>query len=86
MKAKTIRTKEKKKNNIVIIINGEDAKEIKEKLLLEVKKLARKKELGYYIALKEAVSLETIQKFCDFSLQISVIHNEALQRSDRDRA
>lgn len=59
MKAKIIRTKEKKKNNIAIIINGEDAEEIKEKILFEVKKLARKKELGYYIALEEAASLDS---------------------------
>ncbi len=73
MKGRAIRTKGKKKNNVVIIISGEegDVKEIKEKLLLEVRKLRRKKELGFYITPVKAASFETIQEFADFSLQIS---------------
>lgn len=73
MKGRAIRSKEKKKNNVVIIISGEegDVEEIKEKLLLEVRKLRRKKELGFYIAPVKVASFEAIQEFADFSLQIS---------------
>ena len=71
IRGKSIRTKEKKKNNVVIIVSGEDAEEIKEELLLVVRKMNRKKELGFYITPVEVASLEMVQKFAGFSLKIS---------------
>lgn len=70
-RVRSIRSKEKKKNNVVIIVSGENAEEIKEELLLSVRKMARKKELGFYITPVEVASLKAIQEFADFSLQIS---------------
>lgn len=72
--AKAIRTKKKKKNNIVILIsaeNSEELKAIKKEFLFSVRRAARKRELGFYIAPVESASFETIQNFADFSLEIS---------------
>lgn len=69
-----IRTKTKKRNNVVILINAEDKDElkaIKEEFLLTARKAARKQELGFYITPIEMASFETIQDFSDFSLKIS---------------
>lgn len=66
-----IRSKQKKKSNVVIIVEGENAEEIKKELLLAVRKLARKKELGYYITPVEVASLRAIQEFADLSLEVS---------------
>jgi len=70
----TIRTKKKKRNNVVILINAEDKdalRAIKEEFLLTARKAARKQELGFYIAPIELASFEAIQDFGDFSLKIS---------------
>lgn len=72
--AKAIRTKEKKKNNIVIIISAENSKElnaIKKEFQHSARRAARKRELGFYIAPVESASFETIQNFADFGLEIS---------------
>lgn len=72
--AKAIRTKEKKKNNIVILISAENSKElkaIKREFLLSARRAARKRELGFYIAPVKSASFEAIQNFADFSLEIS---------------
>lgn len=74
VKGKAIRSRFKKRNNLVIIIDGEDAEELKEQLLLEVRKISRKKELGYYITPAENVSLNMVQEFANFSLQISAVN------------
>ena len=78
IKGKSIRTKEKKKNNVVIIVSGKDAEEIKEELLLVVRKMTRTKELGFYITPVEAASLETVQEFAGFSLKISAADGSRL--------
>lgn len=72
--AKAIRTKKRKKNNIVILIsaeNREELKAIKKEFLFSARRAARKRELGFYIAPVENASFETIQNFVDFSLEIS---------------
>lgn len=71
---KAIRTRKKKKNNIVILINAEnnaELKAIKKEFQFLARKSARKRELGFYIAPVERASFETIQDFADFSLEIS---------------
>jgi len=71
---KAIKSKEKKRNNIVILINAENEEEleaIKKEFLLATRKAARKRELGFYITPVETASFETIQNFGDFSLKIS---------------
>lgn len=71
---KAIRTKKRKKNNIVILINAgneEELKAIKKEFLLSARRATRKRELGFYIAPVESASFETIQNFADFSLKIS---------------
>lgn len=71
---KAIRTKKRKRNNIVILINAgnkEELKAIKKEFLLSARRAARKRELGFYIAPVESASFETIQNFADFSLEIS---------------
>ena len=68
-----IRTKERKKNNVVIIIEGEDAEEIKKELHLAIRKMARRRELGYYITLAEKASLDAIQEFANLRLKISTV-------------
>lgn len=71
---KAIKTKKKKRNNVVILINAEDKEElqaIKKEFLLTARKAARKLELGFYITPVEKASFETIQDFGDFSLKIS---------------
>ena len=78
VEGRSIRSKEKKKSNVVIIVSGEDAEEIKEELLHIVRKMRRKKELGYYITPVELASLETVQKFADFSLKISTVNGRRL--------
>ena len=73
-KEKAIRTKKKQKNNIVILINAENNKElkaIKKEFLISARKAARKRELGFYITGVEKASFETIQDFANFSLEIS---------------
>ena len=72
MQGRSTRTAKKKKNNVVIIVSGEDADEIKEELLLMVRKMGRKKELGFYITPTETVSLGMILEFTDLRLKISV--------------
>lgn len=72
--AKAIRTKKRKKNNIVILISAEKSNElkaIKKEFLFLARKIAQKRELGFYIAPVERASFETIQDFVDFSLKIS---------------
>lgn len=71
MKVMGRRSKERKKNNVVIIIEGEEAEEIREELHLAIRKMARKKELGYYITPVETASLDAIQEFANFRLKIS---------------
>lgn len=74
VKMEAIRSKEKKKNNIVILINAEDSEElaaIKSEFLSSTRKAARKRELGFYITPVEKASFETIQDFANFSLEIS---------------
>ncbi len=69
-----IMTKNKKKNNVVILINAGDSEElkaIKEEFLSSVRKMARKRELGFYITPIERASFEKIQGFADFSLEVS---------------
>lgn len=71
---KAIRTKKRKKNNIVILINAENSNElkaIKKEFLFLARRIAQKRELGFYIAPVEIASFETIQNFADFSLEIS---------------
>lgn len=70
---KAIRTNKKKRNNVVIIIDAQDCDEmetIKKDLLLSVRRVARKQEVGYYITPVQNASLETIQDFANFSLKI----------------
>lgn len=71
MKVRGIISKKKKKNNVVIIVSGEDAAEIQAELLLTIRQMARKKELGFYITPVEVASLKAVQEFAEFSLQIS---------------
>lgn len=71
IRGKSVRTKEKKKNNVVIIVSGEDSEKIKEELLHTVRKMKRTKELGFYIAPVGIASFETVQEFAGFSLKIS---------------
>ena len=54
IKGRSIRSKEKKKNNVVIIISGEESEDIKEELLLMIRKMSRKKELGFYMSWENA--------------------------------
>lgn len=71
---KAIRTQKRKKNNIVILISAEDGKElkaIKKEFLFSARRMARKRELGFYITPVEKASFETVQNFADFSLKIS---------------
>lgn len=70
-KDKIILSRNKKKNNVVIIVTGEERHEIKEELLLALRKMGRKKELGFYIGTAEKDLFEMIQKFADFILKIS---------------
>lgn len=70
---KAIRTKKRKKNNIVILISAENSNElkaIKKEFLFLTRRTARKQELGFYIAPIESASLKIIQKFANFSLEI----------------
>lgn len=67
------RTKERKKTNVVIIVEGEDAEEIKKELHLAIRKMARRRELGYYITLAEKASLDAIQEFANLRLKISTV-------------
>ncbi len=71
---KAIRTRKKKKNNIVILIKAEnnaELKAIKKEFQFLTRKSARKRELGFYIAPVERASFETIKDFANFSLEIS---------------
>lgn len=80
---KAIKTKKRKKNNVVILINAEDKeelREIKEEFLISARKVSRKRELGFYIAPIEMASFEAIQNFGDFSLKET---NLKLEKNNR---
>ena len=50
---KALITRDKKKNNVLIMVTGEEKEEIKEELLIALRKMRRKKELGFCITSEE---------------------------------
>lgn len=87
---KGIRSKERKKNNVVIIIDAEKVEEyaeIEKELHACVQKLNRRtKELGYYITPKEMIKSVMMKKFLNFTLEVPALNRRTFYVVQRGRA